>query len=48
MTEKPNKEVEEMTNIQILIEAIRIIAEKSKTKEEFLKELERLQKEKPQ
>lgn len=41
-------EVEEMTNMQILIEAIRIIAEKSETKEEFLKELERLQKEKPQ
>lgn len=41
-------EVEEMTNEQILIEAIRIIAEKSETKEEFLKELDRLQKEKPQ
>ena len=41
-------EVDEMTNMQILIEAIRIIAEKSNTKEEFLKELDRLQKEKPQ
>lgn len=34
--------VDEMTNMQILIEAIRIIAEKSETKEEFLKELDRL------
>ena len=41
-------EVDEMTNMQILIEAIRIIAEKSETKEEFLRELDRLQKEKPQ
>ena len=41
-------EVDEMTNTQILIEAIRIIAEKSDTKEEFLKELDRLQKERPQ
>ena len=41
-------EVDEMTNMQIIIEAIRIIAEKSNTKEEFLKELDRLQKEKPQ
>lgn len=41
-------EVDEMTNMQILIEAIRIIAEKSNTKEEFLKELDRLQKERPQ
>ncbi len=41
-------EVDEMTNMQILIEAIRIIAEKSNTKEEFLRELDRLQKEKPQ
>lgn len=41
-------EVDNMTYAQILIEAIRIIAEKSKTKEEFLKELDRLQKERPQ
>lgn len=41
-------EVEEITNTQTLIEAIRIIAEKSKTKEEFLAELERLQKGKHQ
>lgn len=47
MNENVN-EVDEMTNMQILIEAIRIIAEKSETKEEFLKELERLQKERPQ
>lgn len=47
MNENVN-EVDEMTNTQILIEAIRIIAEKSETKEEFLKELDRLQKEKPQ
>ena len=40
------KEVQEMTNEQthILIEAIKIIAEKSKNKKEFLKELDRLQK----
>lgn len=47
MNENVN-EVDEMTNTQIQIEAIRIIAEKSETKEEFLKELNRLQKEKPQ
>lgn len=47
MNENVN-EVDEMTNMQILIEAIRIIAEKSETKEEFLRELDRLQKEKPQ
>lgn len=47
MNENVN-EVDEMTNTQILIEAIRIIAEKSETKEEFLKELDRLQIEKPQ
>ncbi len=41
-------EVDAMTNMQILIEAIRIIAEKSASKEEFLKELDRLQKERPQ
>lgn len=41
-------EVDAMTNMQILIEAIRIIAEKSDTKDEFLKELDRLQKERPQ
>lgn len=47
MNENVN-EVDEMTNMQILIEAIRIIAEKSETKEEFLRELDRLQKERPQ
>ena len=38
-------EVQEMTNeqTQILLEAIKIIAEKSKTKEEFLAELKKLQ-----
>lgn len=44
-------EVQTMTNeqFQIFIEAIQIIAEKSETKEEFLKELERLKrKKKPQ
>lgn len=47
MNENVN-EFDEITNMQILIEAIRIIAEKSETKEEFLRELDRLQKEKPQ
>ena len=43
---KNNSEVKRMTNEQthILIEAIKIIAEKSETKQEFLEELERLQK----
>lgn len=41
-------EVDEMTNMEILIEAIKIIAEKSETKQEFIEELERLQKKKPQ
>lgn len=41
-------EVDEMTNIQTLIEAIKIIVEKSESKEEILKSLERLQKEKAQ
>lgn len=42
---KSSKEVENMTNEQthILLEAIKIIAEKSETKDEFLKELDRLQ-----
>lgn len=42
---KTENEVQQMTNEQthILIEAIKIIAEKSKTKEEFLEELDRLQ-----
>lgn len=42
---KTENEVQQMTNEQthILIEAIKIIAEKSETKEEFLEELNRLQ-----
>ncbi len=42
---KSTFEVNQMTNEQthILIEAIKIIAEKSKTKDELLKELDRLQ-----
>lgn len=42
------EENDDMTNIEVLINAIRIIAEKSNTKEEFLKELDRLTKKKPQ
>ena len=42
------EENDDMTNIEVLINAIRIIAEKSNTKEEFLKELDRLIKKKPQ
>lgn len=37
-----------MTNAQTIITAIKIIAEKSEIKEEFLKELDRQLKEKPQ
>lgn len=48
MDEIIKKEVDEMTNMLILIEAIKIIAEKSETKQEFIAELERLQKKKPQ
>lgn len=48
MNEVIKSEVEEMTNMQILINAIKIIAEKTATKEEFLKELDRLLKETPQ
>lgn len=46
--EQIKTEVDEMTYTQTIITAIKIIAEKSKTKEEFLKELDRLLKEKPQ
>lgn len=42
------EENDDMTNIEVLINAIRIIAEKSNTKKEFLKELDRLTKKKPQ
>lgn len=48
MDEIIRNEVDEMTNMEILIEAIKIIAEKSETKQEFIEELERLQKKKPQ
>jgi len=46
--EQIRTEVDEMTNTQTIITAIKIIAEKSNSKEEFLKELDRLLKEKPQ
>jgi len=46
--EQIKTEVDEMTYTQTIITAIKIIAEKSETKEEFLKELDRLLKEKPQ
>lgn len=46
--EQIKTEVDEMTYTQTIITAIKIIAEKSKNKEEFLKELDRLLKEKPQ
>lgn len=51
--EKNTSEVKRMTDkqSQMLLEAIKIIAEKSETKEEFLKELDRIQaqgKKKPQ
>lgn len=48
MKEETKSEVYEMTNMQILIEAIKIIVEKTSTKEELLKELNRLLKEAPQ
>lgn len=46
--EQIETEVDEMTYTQTIITAIKIIAEKSNSKEEFLKELDRLLKEKPQ
>lgn len=48
MNDNLKSEVDEMTNMQILIEAIKIIVEKSETKEELLKELDRLLKKAPQ
>ena len=50
---KSKNEVKQMTDnqAQMLIEAIKVVAEKSQSKEEFLKELDRIQskgKKKPQ
>ena len=43
--DKTKSEVQRMTDrqSQMLLEAIKVIAEKSETKEEFLKELDRIQ-----
>lgn len=48
MDEEVLIETEEKAEMQMLINAIKILAEKSTTKEEFLKELDRLLKEIPQ
>lgn len=48
MDEEILNETKEKAEMQMLINAIKTIAEKSTTKEEFLKELDRLLKETPQ
>ncbi len=45
MDEEILNEAEEKAEMQMLINAIKILAEKSTTKEEFLKDLDRLLKE---
>lgn len=48
MNDNLKSEADEMTNMQILIEAIKIIVEKTETKDELLQELDRLLKKVPQ